>query len=72
MSNQVNSVLGFGANQAAARAAVLAAKTSGEFHADRFAAWQAHEITDGTVSLPKGGAAQFFGRALGLSIPYSV
>lgn len=72
LSNSINSVLGVGANEAGARAAVIAAKPNGEFDEAKFAHWTAHEITDGTINLPKGRASLFMGRAYGLSIPYPV
>ena len=50
LEGSVNAVLAIGADEAAARAAVLAVKPNGSFDASKFAAWSAWLVAAGTSS----------------------
>ena len=68
MEGSVNAVLAIGADESAARLAALAAKPNGSFSAEKFAAWSAWLIADGTLTLPVAGSVQFLGNAYGSPI----
>ena len=62
MAGSINSAMALGADEAAARAAVVAAKPNGEFDESKFADWYAYEAA-GTGTLP-GSATVLFGGKL--------
>lgn len=67
LEGSVNAVLAVGADEAAARAAVLAVKPNGSFDASKFAAWSAWLVAAGTITLPVAGSVQFLGSAYGVN-----
>lgn len=70
MAHSINSCIAAGANVEAAREAVLEAdKFKGFIDKDKFKLWTSQLIADGTVTLPTGAAAQFFGKCWGPALP---
>ena len=70
MAHSINSCIAKGVNISAARLAVLEAdKFKGFIDPAKFAEWASQEIADGTITLPTGAAAQFFGKCWGPALP---
>lgn len=67
-SPATNAVLAIGADESAARLAVLTAAPSGSFNAAKFSLWTASVISAAAGSLPNGANALFLGGAYGANL----